>query len=245
MVAGTRGSVTLPRLDTRHHGGYGWWTPIESERTIVPEEDPLTLRLRHFIEVVRGETEPLIDGREGTRTLETTVAVKRAAATGEVVPVLTRVRRRTPPGPTNRECNEDGMNARGHMLSISHLTALHATPPELVSAAAGAGFDAVGIRVWPAADEPAYPMLGDTPMMRETLARLADTGLRVLDVEVLRLRPDTGTTMRSAFSTRVSGSARAVCWSSATTLRKRGWSSGSARFARRRRNAACAPVWNL
>jgi predicted dehydrogenase len=87
LVAGTRGSVTLPRLDTRHHGGYGWWTPIESERTIVPEEDPLTLRLRHFIEVVRGETEPLIDGREGTRTLETTVAVKRAAATGEVVPL--------------------------------------------------------------------------------------------------------------------------------------------------------------
>jgi sugar phosphate isomerase/epimerase len=67
---------------------------------------------------------------------------------------------------------------------------LDATPPELVTAAADAGFDAVGIRVWPAADEPAYPMLGDTPMMRETLARLADTGTHVLDVEVLRLRPD-------------------------------------------------------
>lgn len=77
-----------------------------------------------------------------------------------------------------------------NVLSISHLTVLHATPPELVDAAAGAGFDAVGIRVWPAADEPAYPMLGDTPMMRETLARMADTGVRVLDVEVLRLRPD-------------------------------------------------------
>lgn len=33
-------------------------------------------------------------------------------------------------------------------------------------------------------------MLGDTPMMRETIARLADTGTWVLDVEVLRLRPD-------------------------------------------------------
>jgi sugar phosphate isomerase/epimerase len=76
------------------------------------------------------------------------------------------------------------------VLSISHLTALDTTPPELVSAAAGAGFDAVGIRVWPAADEPPYAMIGDTPMMRETLVRLADTGIRVLDVEVLRLRPD-------------------------------------------------------
>ena len=82
------------------------------------------------------------------------------------------------------------MNADRRVLSLSHLTILGAPPPELVDAAAGAGFDAVGIRVWPAAGEPAYPMLGDTPMTRETLVRLADTGTRVLDVEVLRLRPD-------------------------------------------------------
>jgi sugar phosphate isomerase/epimerase len=77
-----------------------------------------------------------------------------------------------------------------HPLSLSHLTVLDATPPDLVTAAARAGFDAVGVRVWPGGDEPAYPMLGDTPMVRETLARLADTGVRVFDVEVLRLRPD-------------------------------------------------------
>jgi sugar phosphate isomerase/epimerase len=81
------------------------------------------------------------------------------------------------------------------LLSLSHLTVLDAAPPELVVAAADAGFDAVGVRVWPAGGEPGYPMLGDAmigdpPMMRETLARLAGTGVRVLDVEVLRLRPD-------------------------------------------------------
>ena len=47
------------------------------------------------------------------------------------------------------------------LLSISHLTVLDATPPELVTAAADAGFDAVGIRVWPAAGEAAFPMLGE------------------------------------------------------------------------------------
>ena len=34
-------------------------------------------------------------------------------------------------------------------------------------------------------------MIGATPMMRSTLTRIDDTGISVLDVEVLRLRPDT------------------------------------------------------
>jgi hypothetical protein len=41
--------------------------------------------MRHFVDVVRGEAEPILNGREGTRTLETTLAVKRAAASGQVV----------------------------------------------------------------------------------------------------------------------------------------------------------------
>src|SRR6185437_9386630 len=39
-------------------------------------------------------------------------------------------------------------------------------------------------------DEPPYPMLGDSPMLRDRLVRMDQTGIRVLDVEVLRLRPD-------------------------------------------------------
>jgi predicted dehydrogenase len=85
MVAGTEGSVTVPRLDLWSHSGDGWWTPIQSERTILPEEDPLSLQMRHFVDVARGEAEPLLNGREGTRTLETTLAVKRAATTSQVV----------------------------------------------------------------------------------------------------------------------------------------------------------------
>ena len=85
LVAGTAGSLTVPRLDVWRHSGDGWWTPIEAGRRIVPEEDPLTLQMRHFCDVVRGGAEPVLDGRGGTRTLETTLAVKRAAETGEMV----------------------------------------------------------------------------------------------------------------------------------------------------------------
>jgi len=74
-------------------------------------------------------------------------------------------------------------------LSLSPLTILDAAPPDQVTAAASAGFDAVGIRVAPAADERIWPMLGDTPVLRETQARLDDTGIDVLDVELIMLRP--------------------------------------------------------
>jgi predicted dehydrogenase len=85
LVAGLKGSLTVPRLDVWSHEGDGWWTPIQSARSIVPEQDPLTLQMHHFCAVIRGETKPILDGRGGARTLETTLAVKTAAQNCEAV----------------------------------------------------------------------------------------------------------------------------------------------------------------
>lgn len=77
-------------------------------------------------------------------------------------------------------------------VSLAPLTVLELSPPELVTCAAEAGYDAVGLRLIRATDEePARPTIGETPMIRDTRRRLDDTGLFVLDIEVLRLRPDT------------------------------------------------------
>ena len=83
------------------------------------------------------------------------------------------------------------MNTAPRELSLAHLSVLDVTPPELVTVAAGAGFRKIGIRLsaTPSVGIPPYYMLGDTPVMRETLARLADTGVSVLDVEFLRFEP--------------------------------------------------------
>jgi predicted dehydrogenase len=86
LIAGTEGSLTVPRLELwRHEDDEAWWSPILAERRVVPEQDPLTLQMRHFCQVVRGEAKPLLDGRGGTRTLATTLAVKQAAATQGIV----------------------------------------------------------------------------------------------------------------------------------------------------------------
>ncbi len=77
-------------------------------------------------------------------------------------------------------------------ISLCARTALELAPPDLVSTAAAAGYSHVGLRLVAAsATEPRREMVGDTSMVRETRARLDATGLQVLDIEVLRLVPDT------------------------------------------------------
>ncbi len=84
LIAGTAGSLALPTLETWRHAGEGWRTPMVSTRMTLAEQDPLTLQMRHFCDVIGGAA-PVLDGRGGLRTLEATLAVVRAAETGEVV----------------------------------------------------------------------------------------------------------------------------------------------------------------
>ena len=77
-------------------------------------------------------------------------------------------------------------------FSLAHLTALQCSPPELVTVAANAGYDYVSIRITPVtAEEEHYQLVTDRKLMKETKARLADSPLSVLDVELIRLDPTT------------------------------------------------------
>ena len=71
-------------------------------------------------------------------------------------------------------------------IGLAALTCIELAPPELVSAAATAGYDCVGLRLIgvPGQVLPRFEQ-------RELEARLADTGLSVLDIEIFRLDPQT------------------------------------------------------
>ena len=69
-----------------------------------------------------------------------------------------------------------------HLLSLAAGTVLECSPAETVAAAAAAGFDASGVWVDLATWTPA--------VAAEVRTRLADTGMRALDAEVIRLAAD-------------------------------------------------------
>jgi sugar phosphate isomerase/epimerase len=77
-------------------------------------------------------------------------------------------------------------------VALCHFTAVEVEPPAFVDLAAGAGFAAVSLMMaFPKAYGPGFPLVGDTPMRRETKRRLDGTGVILFDVATCRLEPDT------------------------------------------------------
>lgn len=85
-LCGTEASLEVPGLTLwRYAGARGWSEPLAREVLEVPARDPLVEQMRHFLQVIRREVNPLITGRDGAATLAATLAVHRSAATGEAV----------------------------------------------------------------------------------------------------------------------------------------------------------------
>lgn len=76
-------------------------------------------------------------------------------------------------------------------FSMSYLTALGCSPPEMTYIAERAGYDFVGFRsITPidqkfSAVDPSFSLSNDKAMLRETKAALNETGLQLLDLEVV------------------------------------------------------------
>lgn len=89
------------------------------------------------------------------------------------------------------------MSAPRRPLGLAQLSLLNTAPPQLVAIAADAGFDFIGARVRPVtpAERP-YDLQPGSPMLKETLSRMADTGVTVRDIEFLLLD---GTDQREAW----------------------------------------------
>lgn len=81
------------------------------------------------------------------------------------------------------------MSARAH--SLAFLTSHRCTPPQAIAAAAAHGYNYVGLRLWPnMPGAPQQHLLGEPAILQETQAAMADTGVGVFDVEIIRIAAD-------------------------------------------------------
>ncbi|MEW9673019.1 sugar phosphate isomerase/epimerase family protein [Ammoniphilus sp. 3BR4] len=74
-------------------------------------------------------------------------------------------------------------------FSLAHLTVLECAPPEMIYMAARAGYDFVSLRPIGVGtvNEPQYRLAEDKELMRQTKAAFAETGLKLLDIEMVRI----------------------------------------------------------
>ena len=86
FIAGTHGSLSLPDLALwGYRGQRSWHAELTREQTTVHKADPYTAQLQHFAAVIRGCEAPLCSALDGLRTLQATLAVSEAAASGQAV----------------------------------------------------------------------------------------------------------------------------------------------------------------
>lgn len=88
LIAGSEGSLALPKLDLwSYEGKPGWWEPLRQETLAVDPVEPLAEQIRHFCAVIRGTEQPITNAADAARTLAVVEAVAEAARTGGPVEV--------------------------------------------------------------------------------------------------------------------------------------------------------------
>jgi len=77
------------------------------------------------------------------------------------------------------------------VYSLAYLTSAPMAPPDALMLAQKLGYQAIGVRIAPASPGGDFsPLTEDAAMLRETMARIKDTGVEVFDVEIARLNKD-------------------------------------------------------
>jgi len=86
QIGGSLGSLSVPDLALwTHDPALDWWSPMSRSVADPEEADPLINQIQHFADVIRGEAEPQVSGREGLRTLAVIEAIQVAAKTGRTI----------------------------------------------------------------------------------------------------------------------------------------------------------------
>jgi predicted dehydrogenase len=90
VIAGTFGSLAVPTMRLKTYASAeerSWWKPFQEDVVSMMHEDPLARQIAHFVQVARGEAEPIVSARDGLRNLRVTEAIAEAAHIGATIEI--------------------------------------------------------------------------------------------------------------------------------------------------------------
>ncbi len=88
LISGINGSLAIPTMRLKYYADGttpSWWTPFAEDLLQFDRFDPIELQLRHFADVIKGDTSPLVTARDGYRNLLITESIRKSAETGSII----------------------------------------------------------------------------------------------------------------------------------------------------------------
>jgi len=87
-IAGTLGSLGIPTMRIKSYSGIeqpSWWTPFTDETINVDRKDPLSCQLKHFLDVINTNADPIVSARDGLRNLQVADAIRNSATQQKLI----------------------------------------------------------------------------------------------------------------------------------------------------------------
>ncbi|MCH9852566.1 MAG: Gfo/Idh/MocA family oxidoreductase [Alphaproteobacteria bacterium] len=79
-IGGSKGAFSVPDLNLWHHEKQpDWFSPLLSQSLEYQALDPLANQMKHFVDVIQKQAQPLISGRQGYKTLRVIEAIQQSA----------------------------------------------------------------------------------------------------------------------------------------------------------------------
>ncbi|MEI7782842.1 MAG: Gfo/Idh/MocA family oxidoreductase [Betaproteobacteria bacterium] len=88
VLTGTLGSLSVPSMRLKTYPSTqdaSWWKPFACEQLHLQREDPLARQLDHFVQVLRGQAQPLVTVRDGLQNLRVSEAIAESAHSGHTI----------------------------------------------------------------------------------------------------------------------------------------------------------------
>jgi predicted dehydrogenase len=94
VVTGTKGSLAIPTMKLKYYPdgiSPSWWTPFREEKLHFTRADPIELQLKHFVDIIKYQVDPLVGIQDGYKNLMVIDAIMQSASSKSMTEVVSNI----------------------------------------------------------------------------------------------------------------------------------------------------------